>query len=276
MRNYEQNDCWNMLLEEDKLFITKGADETYFLDEAKAEQARRIYAAYCAHSLHMLTGNTKDRIILEKLERIGVIYQKKYTAGPQKKIRVSVQYFGHPNAALKNAIAQMLESRSDVLPATQAHSCDLLLLIRINVPLKNMLQDYEKITCPHLFIDLGYANTISIGPLVFKNETACFGCFIGRISQNWGDPPPPAVPDITQKHACISAFIAERIEEYVRRGNCPDLVNGVWSFHMNGFSTGHSKIYKLPWCPICNKVQRENPKMALPWQREVDDEPAKK
>jgi len=40
--NYKKNKNWNMLFEDGKLFILKGADEIYLLDEADGE----LYDAY--------------------------------------------------------------------------------------------------------------------------------------------------------------------------------------------------------------------------------------
>ena len=36
---YEKNRNWNIFIEDNKLFITTGADEIYYLDEVNEEQA---------------------------------------------------------------------------------------------------------------------------------------------------------------------------------------------------------------------------------------------
>ena len=152
----------------------------------------------------------------------------------------------------------------------EINSSDLTLLIRINVPFKTLLEDYSKTTIPHILIDLSYDHNISIGPIVYE-ETACLGCYIGRIVKNWGDLTPPSEPTITNKCELISAFIMERIEEFIMYGNCPDLINGVWSFNVNTYCSDYNKIYKLPWCPHCND-KNDNVKINLPWSKEFNHE----
>lgn len=142
-------------------------------------------------------------------------------------------------------------------------------MIRINALLKDVLKDYLSITLPHIFIDLAYASNISIGPLVYKNETACLGCFIGRITKNWGDAIPPNEPEILGSYELISAFILEKIKEYTIYNNCPDLLNNVWNFNVKTFNSSYDRILKLPWCPICGD-NKENIEIDLPWRNEVN------
>ena len=87
-------------------------------------------------------------------------------------------------------------AKKNIIIVDKVEDADLLLMIRTNRQLKDVLQDYDKITVPHLYVDLAYSNTISIGPLVYKNDTACLGCYIGRLAKNWGDMVPADEPQI--------------------------------------------------------------------------------
>ncbi|MCI8459898.1 MAG: hypothetical protein HFE81_00745 [Bacilli bacterium] len=73
---YEKNKNWNIFIEDNKLFITKGADEIYYLDEANEEQAQTIYEAYNNNSFDDLLKNHAYGEIISKLEKTGVIYKK--------------------------------------------------------------------------------------------------------------------------------------------------------------------------------------------------------
>jgi hypothetical protein len=242
--NYKKNKNWNMLLEDGKLFILKGADEIYYLDEATDGEA--LYNAYLQEDF----SDFENTEIMQKLMRAGVIYKEIFQ--PEKPLKIGIKYLG-----------TSLPKLTSLLPKTEENP-DLLLLIRTNITLKQSLQDYELITVPHLFVDLAYANVISIAPLVHRNHTACLGCYIGRLTKNWGDPEPPPEPCVTYKIELIAALITEKLHEYTAFGSCPDLINHAWSFNTKTFEAKYNTVFKLPWCPICGD-NSENPSIDLPW-----------
>lgn len=270
MGKYFMNANWNMFVEDGKLFITKGADETYYLDEADEEQAAAIYKAYIAGSFDDLFSAGSLAGIASKLEKAGVIYSKVFDAC-DKKLRVHIEYFGTPSENLRTALQGSISKRNRAVASTDMQDADLALFVRTNAQLRNLLDGYESVTVPHVLVDLGYADTVSIGPLVFKGETACLGCFIGRLARNWGDPVPPAMPAITHRCELVSAFVLEKIDEYANLGNCPDLVNKAWHFNAKTFSSGYDKVYRLPWCPVCGNTG-DNPKISFPWTSEAGHE----
>ena len=257
MDDLKKNKNWNMFVEENKLFATKGADEIYFLDDIDEECVNDVYNLYLEDKFEQI-----DKNILEKLKQAGIIYEKIYNR--TNKLKVAIKYIGTNNFNLNNSINNRIANSNNIDIVDTINDCDLLLIIRTNEKLKEVLRDYDKIKVPHLFVDLAYSNTISIGPIVYKNETACLGCFIGRITRIWGDPVIPEEPQILEKYELISDLIIERLNEFIIFGNCPDLVNGVWNFNTSEFNTKLDKTYKLPWCPICNSI-KENEKIELPW-----------
>jgi len=171
---------------------------------------------------------------------------------PEKTLKYGIKYLGTPLPKLTAAL-----SPSD-------ENYDLLLLVRTNFTLKQCLEDYELIKVPHLFVDLAYGSVISIAPLVYKGHTACLGCYIGRLTKNWGDPEPPLEPSVTYKTELVSALVTEKLNEYAAIGNCPDLINKTWSFNTQTFEAKYSAVYKLPWCPVCGE-NPENGRINLPW-----------
>lgn len=267
---YEKSKNWNVFMEDSKLFITKGADEIYYLDEVNDEQAKVIYEAYSNNNFEeILNNNHQYDEIVNKLEKAGVIYQKKFNVQNQE-IKLYIKYYGEPSDELRSGISNIFVKRKNIKLIEEIDKSDLVLLIRINVPLKKILDDYSKNKIPHLLIDLGYCNNISIGPIVY-DDTACLGCYVGRIAKNWGDSLPPVEPQVIYKVELISSFIIERVEQFILYGNCPDLVNGVWNYNVNTFCSDYNKVYKLPWCPYCND-KHDNPKIDLPWEGNFDYE----
>ena len=251
----KRNKNWNMIMEDKKLFITRGADEIYFLDEAKDEMVSPIFCAYENDNWDNLAANKDYDDIIRILKQTGFIYKNQIEA--KKDLRLSIQYFGDES----NKLSKALQNMRDVTYESGGH--DLLLIIRTNSPLIKILDSYSTIEAPHLFIDLAYCNTISIGPLVYKGETACLSCFVGRLATRWGDPPPPEEPYASTKTELIVALIQEKVEEYLTYGNCPDLINNVWSFNTKHFSATFDGVHKLPWCPVCSR--HENEALSLSW-----------
>lgn len=264
---YKKNKNWNMFIEDDKLFITKGADEIYYLDEADKNQAKIIYEAYKNDTINdLLDKNLKN--ILEILEKSGVIYKEKLS--PQKnKLNLYIRYYGDIDKNLKDELINRITKIKNIKPVDEMNKSDLTLFIRTNALLKDLLNDYSKTGIPHILIDLGYAANISIGP-IFYDDTACLGCYIGRLTKNWGDPVTPLEPEVVKKGELISSFIVERINEFITYGNCPDLVNNVWNYNTSTHLSEYNKVYKLPWCPHCK--EQDNPKIDLPWEKEFTHE----
>ncbi|MDR0782807.1 MAG: hypothetical protein LBE83_03505, partial [Propionibacteriaceae bacterium] len=170
MTKYEKSRNWTMFLEDSQLFITKGADEIYLVDDVDTVTARAVFEAYDADSFAGVASDPQYQEILDKLERAGVIYRRR--AEPKATVKIFIRYFGDPSADLKREIESTISRKAGFEFANGLEDCDLLLMIRISEPIKNLFDDYDSVTCPHLLVDLGYANTISIGPLVFKDETA--------------------------------------------------------------------------------------------------------
>lgn len=249
-----------MIMENGSLYITKGADEIYLLDEVKDQQGEVILSAYQSGCWDNLAADQSYTDILKKLERAGVICREVFKA--ERILKYAVKYFGTANDKLAGALENM--SVPNAVLTHDGGECDLLLLVRTNVPMKQVLENYESVQIPHMFVDLAYANIVSLGPLVHKKDTACLGCFVGRLAVNWGDPPPPEEPAVTAKTDLITALIQEKVAEYAEYGNCPDLINNAWSFNVKRFTSGYDRVHKLPWCPECGSG-KEKGAIDLPW-----------
>jgi bacteriocin biosynthesis cyclodehydratase domain-containing protein len=260
MMMYKKNENWNMIMEEKRLFVTQGADEVYYLDEISTEQAPVLYDAYQENTLHTLADKPDFIQIVKKLERAGVIYQNKFAA-KNENLKIALDFRGKTD--VREYFEGVLSLQGRAIDIVEENP-DLLLIFRMNTTLLDVLESYETVTVPHLFIDLAYAHTVSIGPLVFSGETACLRCVVGRLTKNWGDMMPPPQPAVMEHRELIAALLLEKLREYRVMGNCPDLVNAIWSFNVKKFTCQYDTILKLPWCPQCGAIP-ENSKFDLPW-----------
>ncbi|HBY21540.1 MAG: hypothetical protein A2Y24_06120 [Clostridiales bacterium GWE2_32_10] len=270
-KKFQKSLNWNIIIEEKKLFITKGSDEIYFLDEVPEEQAQIIYDAYKSNNLDELYAKEKSlQPIINKLEMAGVIYKGKESEGDTtSNISVNFKWYGSKNEKIQMLLTQFISESQDISISNNLKTSDLLILIRTSGNLSDIMSDYKEVDIPHIFIDVAYDHTISVGPMVFPKETACLGCFIGRITRNWGDAEPPRVPSATKSAEIIASFIFEHIKIFQKFGNCPELVNQVFTFNLNDFTIKYDKVFKLPWCPNCfnEKTPEGTGSFELPWKR---------
>lgn len=258
-----------MLLEDGKLLITKGADEIYFVDEINSEDSSLLFNAYSSNDLDRVYIKKNELItVLKKLEKAGVIYKGAPMDLSERNIAVGINWYGNGNEKIKNLVDQFIKSSKNISISENAESANLLLLVRDSDKLVDILDGYEKIKVPHIFIDIAYDHTVSVGPLVFPGETACLSCFIGRITRNWGDVIPPKISNVSDSCELIASLIFECIKTFQKHGNCPEFIGSVWSFNVKDFSSRHDKVFRLPWCPICfpKKPQEGVGSFELPWK----------
>src|SRR5206468_1396254 len=98
---------------------------------------------------------------------------------------------------------------------TDIKKADLLILIRTRESLSGFIDEYEylNIDKPHLFLDLAYEHTVSLGPLVFPGLTSCVACLKGRIESRWGDHlPPPETRAVSELGPLAFEWLVVEIE----------------------------------------------------------------
>ncbi len=187
---YQNSERWNMLLEEGKLLITKGADEIYLIEELTQKDSERLYNAYKSGTIHVLQRAPVNEILLSvisKLDRAGVIYKKVEDIVTTTPLSFDVRWVGVRHERIERLLNFFTKNAKHLALSLDRTPPDLLIIVRTSGRLAQVMEDYEKITSPHLFVDIAYDHTLSLGPLVFVGETACLGCFLGRVTRNWGD-----------------------------------------------------------------------------------------
>lgn len=254
---FKKSPKWNLLEEDGKLILTKGADEIYLFDELDNKKSSVLYEAYKNNSFDEL--DTKDEDIKSavlKLEKAGVIY--KSINRETSSISFSIRFIGDRNLAIESLLKQFSDANKDINYLSEEDNVDLLIIIRNSKKLSEIMKGYDKIKVPHLLVDIAYDHTISLGPLVFPNETACLGCFVGRITKNWGDAEPPTSPPMSNSIELISALILEQVKIFQKTGSIPELIENAVSFNLKELTTKADNIYRLPWCPHCYSNQQHH------------------
>lgn len=271
---YKKNPRWTMFLEDDQLFVAKGADEIYLIEELSPDDAKKLYQAYKSDEVHILKStSTNEKILkaIQSLEKSGVIYIKDDIYDSLKSVSFSIKWFDKVNDKILNILKQFIgtSNKLNLTTKTNFNDADLLIIIRTSGKLQEVFKDYEKIKIPHLFVDITYDHFISLGPFVFPEKTACLSCFIGRITYNWGDPETPPSPNIGESSELIASLILEQIRVFQKFGSCPELIEKVWSFNINELTTKIDNVFRLTWCPICYPPKPKEEGLGsfeLPWR----------
>jgi len=252
---------YTLIVEGDRLIVSGGADESYLVDELEGEGARALAAAWQADRLDAVAEGSLAPVI-RNLERLGAIVRTRAT--PAGTLAYALR--GAPEA-----FVGALDGMGVGEGITRVErGADLLVWIRTSETLLGRLpSDYASLRVPHLLVDLAYHHTISIGPLVWPGETACLGCFGGRIRRTWGDPEPPPSPRAIEHAPIAAALVRTELRRFREQGNCPSLVERATAIDLETLATKSERVFRLPWCPFCfpeNATPYGGGSFALPWR----------
>lgn len=237
------------------LKISGGADSLY---EVELESDKQSFFSELSHEKAFSRSDLAedDRRVLEELltaEIVVPIFKK------TKQIKVMV-----------------IGDSADVLPeqnpltVKNSQEADLLVVVRTNSSYSDLLAktDYVNITKPHLFIDLAFHHSLSLGPLVFPGETACIACLQGRVSTRWGDEIPPRTPLVgVQYKELIAGLLHAELDRIVKGDVSLTNKTITWNFHDRLITK--NQLLKVPLCPICSQnVIDQRGALALPWGKD--------
>ncbi len=242
---------WSIAQRAKSLIISGGADARYEIELETDELS--FFATIKPDSLitRSKLRNSDNRILEELItaEIVVPVLQKKAT------LKVGI---------LGDASELQLALQKDLRAA------DLLIIVRTNSTYANLLEniEYQKITKPHLFVDMAFHHTLSLGPLVFPGETACIACLQGRISTIWGDEAPPISPKVISEYLGVASELIS-VELNRISQNDTSLTNKTISWNFRDRTIKTNQLLKVPLCPICtqNKIDYSGA-LALPWSKD--------
>lgn len=245
---------WSLAHEEGVLVLTGGADALFAFVDLEPEAALGLLSAWRSGPIDPAALDPAARDVLFQLRDIGAV---RGVPRERADLRMGLRFVGAALDALEHELV-----RQGLAPAAEGD--DLLLLVRTNAELKQACDDgYGSLATPHLLLDLGFRDTISLGPLVFPGETACLGCLVGRIAHYWGDARPPERPAALRHAALAAALVGLELERFAAGDY--RLVNETVSFRLDRLETRRSSVYRLPWCPVCRAPEEPVGSIPLPW-----------
>ena len=256
---YTAGDDWVLVRDGALLIFSAGADEAYAIDDLASETAAEVEELWADRSVSADDLSPDALATVLSLAAAGIV--KRIPAEKRAPIDVAVE--GAP-AALVAALRRSADPAAVRFVDPDAGS-DLAVVVRTTGRLTEILDaGYRNRLLPHLLLDLAYAHTVSLGPLVFRGETACLGCLTGRIAQLWGDPEPPARPAVQQQTELIAALLLAELERYARGDY--SLANATVAWNLRERSVQRNAVYRLPWCPFCaDEAPEPLASLPLPW-----------
>lgn len=239
---------WKITQKGKSLIISGGADARYEIELETSESSffseLRSNTSFTRSALKL-----RDIPVLEELvtaEVVAPVLQK--------------------NKSLKVALLGD-EHKLTISHEKNAQTADLLLIVRANSTYADLLEkvSYQDISKPHLFVDIAFHHTLSLGPLVFPGETACIACLQGRVSTRWGDDVPPSSPRTANTYQAVVSELIKTDLDRIAHGDT-SLTNKTVSWNFQERAVKEDQLLKVPLCPVCTQ-NRIDPSgaIALPW-----------
>jgi hypothetical protein len=259
-----RNPAWTLFLEDGRLVASAGADALFLLDEISPDDARALHAMWQTGSFDGEPNEAVRRALVE-LENAGAIVVARPVVAP---LRWALCVVGAtPEAA--DVVGSAFDggaAEASIVQVAQPEA-DVVVLVRAGGSLLEASEAGAKLAAAHLFVDLAFAHTLSLGPLVFPGETACLTCFAGRIRFGWGDPPSPPEPTSLRRAPIAAAWIRDRLATFRETGTCATLVERCVAIDMDALTMRAERVFRLPWCTVCFPEERRGPagSFALPW-----------
>lgn len=252
---YRLQRAWTVTQSGGSLTVHGGADARYLIDLGDSEPSRFASLGYEATVRRRDLG-LDDQRVLEQLvtAQIVVPVLKRTSVLRVALLGDTVGIEIPPHGAVRVVAASTSHDLGVVVRATSTYSQLLVML------------DYANLTIPHLFVDLAFHHTVSIGPLVFPGETACIACLEGRVRTRWGDDAPPPSPRVAEEEV---GFVGELVASELTRiaGGDTTLTNATVSWDLHARTAAKDQLLKVPLCPVCNRTRMDRDgSLALPWR----------
>ncbi len=245
---YKLSPEWMITREDNNLLITGGADAKY---EIELESNEPSFFSSSRNSQLFIRDDLSlaDQRLLEELVTAEIVVPVL-----QKNRKLNVAIVGDNNQITFGS--QRTPQRADLVIVVRTNSTYAELLEKIK---------YQSLTKPHLFVDMAFHHTLSIGPLVFPGETACIACLQGRITTRWGDEKPPMAPRMARKYSSVASALIKTELDRIHNGDT-SLTNKTCSWNFQERVVKKDQLLKVPLCPICTKNMIDHSgAIALPW-----------
>lgn len=259
---YIKSPSWNLIYEDGLLVLNAGADKLFAIEDTPSHVGKELVDLWERKQVVLDDLSLEALEVVEQLKTAGILLND---IEQKQTFKISFHLLGGDDNLLSKRIKNELSTNFKIVSSKP----DLLLIVRTNAKLIELTSSeyYKDLKEPHLFIDLGYEHSISVGPLVFPGQSACISCLIGRLTTYWGDAEPPAKPAIQNNTGLVAGVVSLEVKKILEQYD-RELVNNTVAYDFENHKVRKSSIYRLPMCPICGLSKMDNPgSIKLPWKQ---------
>lgn len=244
---------------EQQLLCSAGADQLFAIEELEAYVILEILNCWGKGLFNSAKLSKRANEIVEQLLSAGIVRPK--LGKTDKNIQIAIVGDPKYTAKIKPSLQQANSATSEEKMA------DLKIVLRTSQSYAQLLDelDYSNLKTPHLLVDMGFHHTVSIGPLVLPGQTACLACLQGRLTNRWGDNPPPSEPAMLNYIGFARELLNVELAKLINDKDY-SLVQKTVVYDLNERQVQVNPLYKVPLCPICaNNSLDISGMIALPW-----------
>ena len=257
MGSFKVSEQWRLFQVGNTLHIVGGQDAIYTIELAESEESFFGLGISCFSREEL---KDSDKIICEQLLSANIVHP--------------ILSLEDENSAVIGIFGDSLAVDSFQLKeqeyVTEQSECEIGILVRATSSLDEFLKlvDYENITIPHLFVDLAFHHTISLGPLVFPGQSSCVFCLSSRIKNRWENDHPPIAPRVLDSLASLAKGLTQTYLNSMVASDNFLLINNTIAFNTDTFESVKYSLSTLPQCIYCNRDRLidNNGKVDLAWR----------
>lgn len=251
--------AWAVERRDGALLARGGADELLLLDAVPDAVAGEVLAL-ADEGRQVAALSTEAAALLEELSRLGVVEPRT----SREPLRACIRVLDGTDGVLERVETAV---RSDgVRSVGDDETADLIVYVRTTATLGSVASAAaEHCAVPHLLVDAAYHHTVSLGPLVVHGETACLRCLADRITNRWGDDPPPPRPAAGRHVDFLAGLVAVQVANIAEGDR--SLMNRTVALDLRRWRCVDGTVLKLPGCPGCAPVETSRGRLELPWSR---------
>lgn len=246
---------WRVYAVDGGVELTAGADLAYLLPDLPAADAAFLVTMFGPVTGERLVPDRVPDSVRHLIPRLRALGALRPTGLPNHRdLAVCLAILGAEPPALRATLANTMS----IVDA----DADLVLAVRTTSTWQDLTRAAARFDRPHLFLDLAYHHSVSVGPLVVPGASACLGCLALRVTRRWGDRPPPDVPRGLADPALPAAIAAHFIRR-VGTGSLA-LLERVVTCDLDDLTTTTEHVLPSAGCAIC--PQETVGRVGLPWE----------
>lgn len=237
---------WTIEAAAGAITVTAGADEVFVLEDLREAVPAEVVGLWNAG---VAPGrlSTAARAALDQLVLLGAVAPVPVPPAPP--LAVAVAFAGTPYPALLGALHDSID-RNDAMVVAAPGDAGLVVWVRTTATLADAAEAaIAQTTTPYVFVDVAYHHTVSLGPLVVPDETACLACLAGWVAARWGDPVPPAEPEASRRAPLVAGLASVELERVA--AGTSELANRTVSLDLRRWRIVDETLLRLPWCAAC-------------------------